>query len=48
LIARTFIDNRGRITAGEISSEIKVNNLAKYFFVALALGVVILHLIAYA
>jgi hypothetical protein len=48
LIARTFIDNRGRITAGEISSEIKVNNLAKYIFIALALGVVILHLIAYA
>jgi len=47
-IARTYIDNRGSINTGEISSEIKVNNLAKYIYGALALGVVILHLIAYA
>jgi hypothetical protein len=47
-IARTYIDNRGSTNAGEIASEIKVNNLAKYIYGALALGVVILHLIAYA
>jgi hypothetical protein len=47
-IARRYIQERGSFKQGAIASEIKVNNLAKFLYIALGITVVISHLIAYA
>ncbi|MFZ9727462.1 MAG: hypothetical protein ACO3CD_00460 [Candidatus Nanopelagicaceae bacterium] len=46
-IARRYIQERGSFK-GSITSEIKVNNLAKFLYITLGITVIISHLIAYA
>jgi len=46
-IARRYIQERGSFK-GSITSEIKVNNLAKFLYIALGITVIVSHLIAYA
>ncbi|MGA0188810.1 MAG: hypothetical protein ACO3JM_04155 [Candidatus Nanopelagicaceae bacterium] len=47
-IARLYIQERGSFKQGAIATEIKVNNLTKFLYIALGITVIISHLIAYA
>jgi hypothetical protein len=47
-IARGYIEKRGSVEASAINGEIKVNNLSKIFYAALAASVLVSHVIAYA